>query len=70
LDLFKDFLAPAKKKQEEAQEKERLSREKNVQEAILKLQKRYGKNAVLKGVDLEEGATKIQRNEQIGGHKA
>ena len=70
LDLFKDFLAPAKKKQEETQEKERLSREKSVQEAILKLQKRYGKNAVLKGVDLEEGATKIQRNEQIGGHKA
>ena len=41
-----------------------------MQEAILKLQEKFGKNAVLKGMNLEEGATTIQRNNQIGGHKA
>ena len=45
-------------------------REKNRQKAILHLQKRYGKNAVLKGMNLWEGATAVERNRQIGGHKA
>lgn len=49
---------------------EDLKKEHNVQQAILKIQKKYGKNAVLKGVSLEEGATGRERNEQIGGHKA
>ena len=38
--------------------------------AIVKLKKKYGKNSVLKGMNLEEGATQIERNKQIGGHKA
>ena len=49
---------------------EDLKKEHNVQQAILKIQKKYGKNAVLKGVSLEEGATGRERNVQIGGHKA
>lgn len=47
-----------------------LKKERKNQEAILKLQKRYGKNAVLKGMNLEEGATTMERNNQVGGHKA
>ncbi len=70
MDLFKDFLEAKEQKKADAEEERRLAREKSMQEAILQLQKRYGKNAVLKGTDLEEGATKMQRNEQIGGHKA
>ncbi len=45
-------------------------KEKDIQKAILNLQKRFGKNAVLKGTDLQDGATTIERNSQIGGHKA
>ena len=48
----------------------RDGREKNIQRATLSLQRRYGKNAVLKGMNLKEGATAIERNGQIGGHKA
>lgn len=47
-----------------------LTREKNMQKAVISLKKRYGKNAVLKGMNLEEGATTIERNGQVGGHKA
>lgn len=47
-----------------------LVKEKNMQKAILDLQKKFGKNAVLKGMNLKEGATTISRNQQIGGHKA
>ena len=46
------------------------AREKNAQEAILAIRRKFGKNAILKGIDFEEGATAIERNEQIGGHKA
>ena len=49
---------------------EELAKEKNMQKAILKLRKKYGKNSVLKGTDYEEGATGKERNEQIGGHRA
>ena len=45
-------------------------KEKNLQQAILSLKKKYGKNAVLKGMNFKEGATMIDRNGQIGGHKA
>ena len=67
LDIFTDIFAfDEKKAQEEAKE----SKEKNVQQAILDVQKRYGKNALVKGMNLLEGGTTIERNGQIGGHKA
>jgi len=47
-----------------------LDREKCMQEAMLSIKKKFGKNAVLKGMNLQEGATARDRNEQIGGHKA
>ena len=67
LDLFTDYAVLAA--EEEAQNAE-LAREKQVQQVLLNLKKRYGKNAVLKGMNLEEGATARERNRQIGGHKA
>ena len=45
-------------------------REKRRQEAVLAIRQRYGKNAILKGMNLEEGATAMERNAQIGGHRA
>ena len=47
-----------------------LDREKRMQEVMLSIKKKFGKNAVLKGMNLQEGATARDRNEQIGGHKA
>lgn len=47
-----------------------LARERRLQEAMLSVKKRYGKNAMLKGMSLLDGATAVERNEQIGGHKA
>lgn len=47
-----------------------LEREKNMQKAIIALKEKFGKNAVLKGINLEDGATAKDRNRQIGGHKA
>ena len=47
-----------------------LAREKRMQEAMLSIKKKFGKNAVLKGMNLQEGATARDRNEQIGGHRA
>lgn len=67
LDLFSDFLEKKESTKEELEAKERELR---MQEAVLNIKKRYGKNAILKGMNLEEGATTIQRNSQIGGHKA
>ena len=67
MNLLEDFGEVAVEK--ERHEKE-IARVKKAQEAILKLKKKYGKNAVVKGMNLEEGATTIQRNAQIGGHKA
>ncbi|WP_312372953.1 Y-family DNA polymerase [Lachnoclostridium sp.] len=67
LDLFTDYMtANAKKEDEDAE----LAREKRVQKAMLDIKKKYGKNAILKGMNLEEGATTVGRNKQIGGHKA
>lgn len=45
-------------------------KERRLQEAVLSIKKRFGKNAILKGTNLEEGATTIDRNNQIGGHRA
>ena len=67
LDLFTDYEAVQKKS---AEEETALAREKRIQEAVLTIKKKYGKNAVLKGMNLEEGATTVARNKQIGGHKA
>ena len=67
LDLFTDYAAlDAKRKQED----EELAREKKVQQAMLTIKKKFGKNAILKGMNLSEGATAKDRNAQIGGHKA
>jgi DNA polymerase V len=67
LDLFTDYGAEQARRAEEEAE---LEREKRMQQAILKIKKKYGKNAILKGVNFEEGATAKNRNEQIGGHRA
>ena len=67
LDLFTDYEVQRKKQEEE---EAALDREKRMQEAMLSIKKKFGKNAVLKGMNLQEGATAKDRNEQIGGHKA
>lgn len=67
LDLFTDYEALERKREEEARE---LEREKKMQHAVLEIKKKFGKNAILKGTSLEEGATAKDRNAQIGGHKA
>ena len=41
-----------------------------MQKTIIGIKKRFGKNAILKGMNLQEGATAMERNEQVGGHKA
>ena len=67
LDLFTDYAALER---EQKEEEERLSRERKLQEAMLSIKKKFGKNAILKGMNLQEGATAMERNHQIGGHKA
>jgi DNA polymerase V len=67
LDLFTDYDDMKKKKEEEEVE---LMREKKMQKAMLEIKRKYGKNAIIKGMNLEEGATTLERNKQIGGHKA
>lgn len=67
LDLFTDYEALEAKKE---REKAELEREEKAQKAILEIRQKFGKNAILKGMNLEEGATTKDRNEQIGGHKA
>ena len=54
----------------EQAEQEALEREKRQQQAILEIKRRYGKNAILKGMNFKEGATARERNSQVGGHKA
>ena len=67
LDLFVDYDAVEKQQEEESA---MLEREKKMQQAVLGIKKKFGKNAILKGMNLEEGATAKDRNRQIGGHKA
>ena len=67
LDLFTDYEALAKQRQAE---EEALAKERRMQETLLNIKSRYGKNAILRGLNFEEGSTAIQRNQQIGGHKA
>ena len=62
-----------RREEEEKREKEALAesvKEKNFQYAALEIKKRFGKNALLKGISLEDGATAKERNSQIGGHRA
>jgi hypothetical protein len=61
--------SPEKEKQRE-EEQAALLKERRMQEAMLSIKKKFGKNAVLKGMNLQEGATTKDRNNQIGGHKA
>ena len=56
LDMFTDY--------------EALQKEKDLQKAMIEVRKRFGLNAIVKGMNLEEGATTIERNQQIGGHRA
>ena len=67
LDLFTDYEQLKKQREQEAIA---LQKERKLQEATLAIKKKYGKNALLKGMDLEEGAKTVERNGQIGGHKA
>ena len=67
LNLFTDYAA---REAEEAAEKEKREKERRLQEGMLSIRKKYGNNAVLRGINFEEGATGRDRNGQIGGHKA
>ncbi len=67
MELFTDY---EERKAEEEREKIELQKERKLQEAMIDIKSRYGKNAVLKGTNLQEGATTRERNKQIGGHKA
>ena len=67
LDLFEDYGEKTKKEKER---QEALLKEQKLQEARLAIKRRFGKNAILKGLNFEEGATAKERNAQIGGHKS
>ena len=67
LNLFTDYGTQVEQKKKEEEE---LAREKRMQQAVLEIKKKFGKNAVIKGMNLEEGATAVKRNSQIGGHRA
>ena len=65
--LFTDYAAREKEQEQKKAEEERESR---MQEAVLEIRRKFGKNALLRGMDLQEGATAKDRNSQIGGHRA
>ena len=67
LDLFTDYEEEKRKNMEDMNAS---IKEKNFQQAAIEIKKKYGKNAILKGISFEEGATAKERNEQIGGHRA
>lgn len=67
LDLFTDYEEQEKLDQQKKQE---LDKERRMQEALLVIKQRFGKNSILKGTSYEEGATAKERNNQIGGHKS
>ena len=67
LDLFTDYES-VEKTQKNKQKK--LEKERRMQEAVIKIKQRFGKNAILKGTSYAEGATAKERNKQIGGHRA
>lgn len=67
MDLFTDY---ADREKQKAEASATHARERRIQETMLDIKKKYGKNAILKGMNLEEGATAKERNETIGGHQA
>ena len=67
MDLFTDYKNEEKTKEIE---EDREKKERRMQEAVLSVKKKYGKNAILRGMNFKEGATARERNGQIGGHKA
>lgn len=67
LDLFADTEEIERRQQAEKKSDEK---ERSIQKAVISIKERFGKNAVLKGMNLQEGATTIERNGQVGGHKA
>ena len=67
LDLFTDYAAL---EQQRAAEKEEQERELKIQKALIDIRDKFGKNAIIKGLNMHEGATAMERNKQIGGHKA
>ena len=67
LDFFIDYEAEDRRNREE---QEQLTRERRMQQALLSIREKFGKNAILRGMNLEEGATTRTRNNQIGGHQA
>ncbi len=67
LSLFTDYGERDRLKEAQAAE---LRRERKIQETMLEIKKRYGKNAILRGMNLEDGAMTVERNRQIGGHRA
>jgi DNA polymerase V len=66
-DLFTDFNALER---ESVAEKAELDKERRLQDALLSIKKQFGKNSILKAMNLQEGATAKDRNQQVGGHKA
>ena len=64
LTLFQDF------SEESKENEQKLEKEKRIQRAMLDVKSKYGKNAILKGMNMQEGAMTIERNKQIGGHKS
>ncbi len=67
LDFFTDYETLV---QQQEAETDRLAKEKEMQKALLQIKKKYGKNAILKGMNFMDGATTIERNGQVGGHRA
>lgn len=67
MDLFTDY--EALNEETEKRDKE-LQKERKIQEALIGIKQRFGKNAIIKGTNLQDGATSVERNGQIGGHKA
>ena len=63
IDLFTDYHKKEKEQQEE-------KKERNLQKAVIDIKNKYGKNAIIKGMNLQDAGTTIDRNNQVGGHKA
>ena len=67
ISLFEDYEETQRRQNEEKAE---LAKERKIQETVIGIKNKFGKNAILKGTNLKEGATAKDRNRQIGGHKA